>query len=283
MKVFINDPIKLGKILFYIGLFLLPSAFTISAIFFLISLIISTLKFKKNYLNDFWNIPFLLSGFLLILSSLVHTFFNKHLLTYDLNSSLTWIGLGNWLPFFWCFWGFQPYLDTPQKRKNCGLILIAGSFPIIISGLGQSFFNWDGPFQTLYGLIIWYQRPIDNIFGLTGLFNNPNYAGSWLNSIWPFCLASLITLKKDNFKKASNYFFTFGICLATVLTNSRAAWIGIFLSSTLIYGKKRLKYVMSLILIFFGSEYFFFQITPISFFETKGTSTKSPILLPFLQ
>ena len=237
-------------LVFYIGLFLLPSAFSISAIFLLISLIISTLKIKKNYLSDVWNKPFLLSGFFLILSSLVHTFFNNHLLNYNLNPSLTWIGLGNWLPFFWCFWGFQAYLDTQEKRKNCGLILIAGSFPVIVSGLGQSFFNWDGPFQTLFGLITWYQRPIDNIFGLTGLFNNPNYAGSWLNSIWPFCIASLVSLKKDNLKKAWTYFFTFGISLSTVLTNSRAAWIGIFLSSSLIYGKKSIKYLLYIISIF---------------------------------
>ena len=36
---------------------------------------------------------------------------------------------------------------------------------------------------------------------------------------------------------------------------------------------------LSLIIIFSGSAYLFFQITPISFFEPKGTSTKSPILL----
>ena len=239
-----------GLLIFYIGLFLLPSALSISIIFILISLIISSIKLKNNYLDDAWNIPFALSGFFLILSSLVNTFFNNHLSNYDLNPSLIWAGLGNWLPFFWCFWGFQSYVDSPEKRRICGLILIAGSFPVIISGLGQSFFNWDGPFQTLFGFITWYQRPIDNIFGLTGLFNNPNYAGSWLNSIWPFCVASLITFKKNDFKKASIYFFIFGISLSIVLTNSRAAWIGIFLSSILIFGKKGLKYGMYLIFIF---------------------------------
>ena len=208
-------------IVFYIGLFLLPSALSISIIFLLISLVISTIKLKKNYLDDPWNIPFALSGFFLILSSLVNTFFNSHLSNYNLNPSLIWVGLGNWLPFFWCFWGFQSYVDSPEKRRICGLILIAGSFPVIISGLGQSFFNWDGPFQTLFGLITWYQRPIDNIFGLTGLFNNPNYAGSWLNSIWPFCIAS-VTLKKNNLKKY-RYIFIFGTSLSIVLTNSRAA------------------------------------------------------------
>jgi O-antigen ligase len=239
-----------GLLIFFIGLFLLPSAFSISVIFILISLIISTFKFKDNYLDDVWNLPFLLSGVLLILSSLIHTFSHNHLPNYDLNPSLTWVGLGNWLPFFWCFWGFQTYLDSPEKRRICGLILIAGSFPVIISGLGQSFLNWDGPFQTLFGLITWYQRPIDNIFGLTGLFNNPNYAGSWLNSIWPFCLACLIDLKNKTQNKISTFFFTFGISLTTILTNSRSAWIGILMGSFLMYGKKSLKYLKYLFLIF---------------------------------
>ena len=234
---------------FYLGLFLLPSAFSISSLFLLISLIISTVKLKNTYLNDWWNIPFLLGGICMIISSLVHTFFNIHLLNFDFDSKLTWIGLGNWLPFFWCFWGFEPYIDSLEKRRICGLILITGSFPIIITGLGQSFFNWDGPFETFYGLITWYQRPIDDMFGLTGLFNNPNYAGSWLNSIWPFCLACLINSKKNSFNKASIFFFIVGISTCIILTNSRAAWIGIILGSILIYGKKSMKYIKYLISI----------------------------------
>lgn len=248
-KNLFQGKINPSLLIFYFGLFLLPSAFSISAFLLLISLLISSFKFKKNYFDDPWNIPFFLGGVFMILSSLVHTFLNKHLLDYNLNSSQTWIGLGNWIPFFWCFWGFERYLDTPEKRRICGLILVTGSFPVIVSGLGQSFFNWNGPFETFYGLITWYQRPIDNIFGLTGLFNNPNYAGSWLNSIWPFCLAFLINFKEDTFKKLSIFFFTLGISFCTVLTNSRAAWIGFFLGTSLIYGKKSLKFINYLFLI----------------------------------
>ena len=65
-------------------------------------------------------------------------------------------------------------------------VLISGTFPVIITGLGQYFFNWTGTFDLLNGLIIWYQRPIINPAGLTGLFNNPNIAGSWLNIVFLF-------------------------------------------------------------------------------------------------
>ena len=256
-KLFIKE-FNPSLIIFYLGLFLLPSAFLIAAVFLIISLIISTFKFKKNYLSDFWNFPFFLGSILLILSSLIHTFYNSDILNYNLNPSLSWLGLANWLPFFWCFWGFQPYLDSTEKRRYCGLILVAGTFPVIITGLGQYFFNWNGPFQTLYGLITWYQRPIDvddidNVFGLTGLFNNANYAGAWLNAIWPFCLACAINLNKGLFKKASTFFFILGISFSTILTNSRAAWIGIFIGSILIYGKKSLSHIRYLIFIISSS------------------------------
>ena len=38
---------------------------------------------------------------------------------------------------------------------------------------------------------------MDSVSGLTGLFNNANYAGAWLNIIWAFSLALLIDKKKD--------------------------------------------------------------------------------------
>ena len=72
--------------------------------------------------------------------------------------------------------------------------LISGSIPFLVTGIGQYHFNWTGPMETLFGLIKWYQRPIDNTIvtrgGLTGLFNNANYAGCWLNIIFTFCCGS---------------------------------------------------------------------------------------------
>ena len=92
--------------------------------------------------------------------------------------TLSILGLGNWLPFIWFFWAFQPYLKSESSRRTFSIILIAGSFPVLITGYGQYFLNWNGPFETLNGLIIWYQRPIENPGGLSGLFNNQNYAGT---------------------------------------------------------------------------------------------------------
>ncbi len=244
--------------LFYIGLFLLPSAFSIATILLLISLIISTFNRKDQFFKDKLNIFFLAGGVLMILSSFVHTF-KDNLTPYELNSNLTWIGLANWLPFFWCYWGFKPFLNSYEKRKKSGLILLSGTFPVLITGIGQYFFNWNGPFEIFNGLIIWYQRPLNGETGLTGLFNNPNYAGCWLNIIWPFCLAALIDKGNNFIQNISIYFFNFGISISTILTNSRSSWVGIFLGILLMFGEKSLKLISVIIIIIsiiFGATLF---------------------------
>ena len=241
----VNHNIKnnFGKLNFLIGIFLLPSAFSLSLVFLLISLISSISRNKNNILNDKYNIFLLIGSFWLIICSTVHSFRNEFLIANDWDSSLSWIGLANWIPLFCCFYGFQFYLRTPNERKIFGLILILGTFPVIVSGLGQSFFNWNGPLETLGGLIIWYQRPLENITELTGLFNNPNYAGLWLNIVWPFCLAFLIRNRTNIFQVISGFLFTLSIAITTVLTNSRSAWIGLLLGTILILGRKIIKVI----------------------------------------
>ncbi len=31
---------------------------------------------------------------------------------------LSWVGLANWIPFFWCFWGFKPYVVISNHLSN---------------------------------------------------------------------------------------------------------------------------------------------------------------------
>ena len=240
----------LGFNLFCIGLFLLPSALFLAAISLLISLIFSTISNHKEYFKDVWNIPFFIGGLIIFISALVHSLGNNTLLQYEIDDNLSWIGLANWIPFFWCFWGFKYYLDSSQRRKLCSLILIAGTFPVLISGFGQNFFNWFGPMKTLFGSIIWFQRPIPEREGMTGLFNNANYLGAWLNLIWPFCLASLINTQRNFYEKLTIATFIFGTSLSLILTNSRSAWIGMVIGTSLTIGRKKYKLFLILISIF---------------------------------
>ena len=249
--------VKLGKVekkipkllnnFFLIGLFLLPSAFILGTGFLLISVIYGV-YIGKGYFKDKLNIIFFVAGITLIISAFIHSNFNYYLSNYKLNHSLSWIGLANWIPFFLCFWGFQPYLNSKTKRRKTAFALLAGTLPVIITGIAQSFFKWHGPITTLNGLIVWYLRPIEGITGMTGLFNNPNYTGLWLNLILPFCLAETINSRSIILDKIITFIFSFSFTLCTILTNSRAAWICILLGSLLMFGRKGLKIIFPLII-----------------------------------
>ena len=233
-----------GNILFLSGLFFLPSSLFIGALLLLPAAIIGSSIHKKKFFKDAWNYSLIIFGALILISTFLQNFILNNPYKEIWNPTLSFIGLGNWLPFIWFFWAFQPFLDTTSKRKSFGLILIAGSFPILISGFGQYFLNWHGPFETLYGLIIWYQRPIETPGGLSGLFNNQNYAGSWLNFVWPFCLAFFIEKKDLNYKRIIIFSFLITVGFATFLTYSRNAWIGLITSLSILSRKKGIKLIL---------------------------------------
>ena len=72
-------------------------------------------------------------------------------------------------------------------------MLVAGTAPVILTGLGQLWWGWRGPFQALGGLIIWHLHPGGNPEGrLAGLFDYANIAGAWMALVWPLLLAALL-------------------------------------------------------------------------------------------
>ena len=58
------------------------------------------------------------------------------------DKSLTWIGLSNWLPLIFIFLSFQFFVSTAEDRKIVSKVLVAGSFPILISGFSQYFLKY---------------------------------------------------------------------------------------------------------------------------------------------
>ncbi len=146
---------KIGSISFQIGIFLLPSIFFFSAILILISSIISSFTYENKYWEDNWNRSIIICGLLIILSTFTHLMSFANPYSQVLNSELSLIGIFNWIPFFWLFWTLPPYLNSAHKRRKIALLLISGTFPVLVSGFGQYFFDWTGPLETLNGLIIW--------------------------------------------------------------------------------------------------------------------------------
>jgi len=248
-----------GSILFLLGIFFLPSTMLIGVSFLLPAFVISTLLSKKSFLKDYWNFPFIIFGLLIILSAILQNYFFKNNYVGIWDSKLSLIGLGNWIPFIWVFWAVQPYLNSKSKRRSFSLVLIAGTFPVLITGFGQYFLNWTGPFETLNGLIIWYQRPIENPGGLSGLFSSQNYAASWLNFVWPFCIALFLDKGKNFFKKTITFGFLISTGIAAFLTFSRNAWLGLFTAIPIVAGKNAFKYLLPIIMLIILMLFFVFS------------------------
>ena len=138
-----KESIKLdvGKKFFFIGVFFLPSALPISAIFLLVSLFISFKECNSISLKDKWNYPLLLSIGIIIFSTLNISLINKPLVLLEYPISNIWINLFNWLPIFFFYWGFQYYLKTNDQRLIFAKCLLSGSAPVIVSMILQKFFQ----------------------------------------------------------------------------------------------------------------------------------------------
>ncbi len=248
-----------GSLLFISGIFFLPSTLLLGILLLLPASIIGAFLQKKSFFKDKWNYSLISFGALILLSTLLQNYIlvNKFEAIWDPKLSI--IGLGNWLPFIWFFWALQPYLNSKKARLLFSLALLAGSFPVLITGYGQYFFNWTGPLETLNGLIIWYQRPIEIPGGLSGLFNNQNYAGTWLNFIWPFCIVFFMEKRNSFLKRIFSFGFLISVGFAAFLTFSRNAWLGLITSSLIILEKKRFLFAIlgiGLILILLFSPIF---------------------------
>ena len=252
--------------LFILGLFLLPAAPIIACLFFLYPLLKGVVDQRNIFFKDRLNFLLIIISFLMIL----RCFFEIDIDINDSNylktisaNQLNWIGLSNWIPLFLCYFSFQKYLNSEKRRIIVSKVFIASSIPVLVSGFNQYFFNLYGPYEFLNGLIIWFQKaPTDPSLlegevireGLTSLFSNQNYAGSWLTMIWPFCLTTLlINLRK---RLTTKVLISFLICIAfvisIVLTLSRNALLGLLISIPLIMGQiSKIYLIIPLITIFF--------------------------------
>ena len=221
---------NLALYFYYIGLFLLPSAFIISSFLLLIAVITENYSKFNQFLKDKWNYPFIISGLIILFTSFIHANNYAYHKLINPDQINIWVGIFNWVPFFFLFWGFQPFLKTKLSREISSKLIISGTIPVIISGFIQYFFQIYGPFKTFFGLLVWYQKPIYGVSGVSGLFSNENYTGCWLNIIIPFCIASFFATKNSNFKKGIISSIFIGSISLILLTNSRSAILSLIIT-----------------------------------------------------
>lgn len=253
---------KFAQVLFFTGVFFLCSSLFLGMLFLIPAYILGGIRKAKNesYFKDKWNLAFFLCGSLMLISSLIQNLFIKNNYGGTWDPSLSLLGLFNWIPFFWFFWAAQPFLDNTKKRKYFALILISGTFPLLITGFGQYFLEWTGPYKAFDGLVVWYLKPRFG-GGLTGIFSNQNYAGTWLNFVWPLCIASIFEKNQNSIKKTASITFLISIGTALILTFSRNAWGGLLFALPMVIGQESLTIIIPFLLI--GILILIFSTTPL--------------------
>ncbi|WP_255142815.1 O-antigen ligase family protein [Synechococcus sp. EJ6-Ellesmere] len=228
----------LGWRCFQLGLLLLASSALLAGVLLLVALILGCRQ-RLPWWRDRVNQVLLLVSALMVLGCFTAS-----------SGWLAWVGLANWLPFFWAFWGFQPYLVSAPARRRVALWLVAGTVPVIVTGLGQLFWGWSGPFQVLGGAIIWHLKAGGNPRGrMAGLFDYANIAGAWLSLAWPFALAALLQRRQSWRKRLPALLITVGLVAAMALTDSRNAWGALVLALPLVAGPARWIWLLPLLLL----------------------------------
>ena len=250
-----------GNLLFCLGIIFLPSALIVGGLFLLIALIISVSKTKRLIFNDKWNYPFFLSTGLLIVSCIKNTITPSLSNIAEWNVSSVWINLFHLIPLFLCFWGFQEFLKNKKQRNLFVCCLLMGNIPVIFSCIAQYWFSWYGPFETLDGMIIWFQKPLPASKAISGLFSNPNYAGFWLSSMFPFSLALFLKKNGSILKSIILFLNALLIFYLAILSNSRNALIAVFSSFPFLIGFKILCFILIILLLILIISIYFMPST----------------------
>ena len=224
---------------FQLGLFLLPSSALLAGLCLFITCIAGSRNRQEGLWTDFWMRPLIVAGALMLIAAFVAD-----------TGSLAWAGLANWIPFFWGFWAFRPFLEDKERRHQAGLMVLAGTVPVLVTGFGQMLLGWSGPWQLLGGGIIWYLAPGGQPEGrLSGLFDYANVAGAWLGVIWPFALAALIRSRQSLWRRGVALLLSVAIVAAVLLTRSRNAMAALALAVPTVLGPVQWWWLLPLLLI----------------------------------
>ena len=160
------------------------------------------------------------------------------------SGSLAWVGLANWIPFIWAYFGFQRQLCSSEGLRWAALAILVGTVPVLAVGLLQLVFGWQGPWQSLGGVFIWFLNDSDRTVTprFTGIFENPNLSGAWLAMVWPLALGLLLERQRQHRRDAALVSVTLLLGLSLLLSGSRNA-IGLsLLAVPLVLGWRSLRW-----------------------------------------
>jgi O-antigen ligase len=166
----LNPQLQLPWNLTQIGILVLPLSSLIGCILLaLAALLVWGKQFRtliRNRINQ---------GLFLLTTLLVITCFTAF------QPSDAFLGLFNFLPFFLVFAAFSHLVQSPGQLRRLAWLIVLGSVPIVLLGLGQLFLGFTGNFYLLWSAIDWKIYPGGNPPGrMASVFDYANVLANYL-------------------------------------------------------------------------------------------------------
>lgn len=101
------------------------------------------------------------------------------------DKTAAFLGLFNFLPFFLLFVAHSALIQTFAQLRQMAWMLVIGSMPVVIIGLGQLFLGWSFKFEILWVVLSWTVRPGGNPPGrIASFFLHANTFAAYLTIVF---------------------------------------------------------------------------------------------------
>ncbi|MEH1928656.1 O-antigen ligase family protein [Nostoc sp.] len=146
------------------------------------------------------------------------------------DKTAAFLGLFNLLPFFLLFATHSTLIQTFAQLRQMAWILVIGSMPVAIIGLGQLFLGWSLKLEILWIVFAWTIRPGGNPPGrIASLFLHANTFAAYLAIIFILGLGLWLEQWRLGIGKNSVPFLFLTVAMITnfialIFTNSRNGW-----------------------------------------------------------
>jgi O-antigen ligase len=145
------------------------------------------------------------------------------------------LGLFNFLPYFFVFAGLTALIYTPAQLKQIAWIMVFGSVPVLIVGFGQLFLGWHFQFQFLWIVFDWVVAQGGLPAGrMASMFMHANTLAAYLVTILILGLGLWLEnypqLREKQPLIIALTMIVLADFLALILTNSRNGWVIAMLS-----------------------------------------------------
>ncbi|MHC5724359.1 MAG: O-antigen ligase family protein [Nostoc sp.] len=146
------------------------------------------------------------------------------------DKTAAFLGLFNLLPFFLLFAAYSTLIQTFVQLRQMAWILVIGSLPVAIIGLGQLFLGWSLKLEILWIVFAWTIRPGGNPPGrIASLFLHANTFAAYLAIVFILGLGLWLEQWRLGIGKNSVPFLFLTVAVITnfialIFTNSRNGW-----------------------------------------------------------